>query len=109
MLTPNEATLLRALLTREDVDAGAEDFRPGDVVQLRPHACRTFGGMLAVVCQASPYELRGFLLTPHRGGCRDAWLRWRAGDLDLIGRTTWPDPEFAHRCPDRGPNCSVRR
>jgi hypothetical protein len=110
MLTPHEATLLRSLLSRESAGAAAAgELRPGDLVQLRPQACRTFGGMLAVVCHAAPQELRGFLLRPHRGGCREAWLRWHHGDVELIGRTQRPQPEFARRCEARGPNCNHSR
>lgn len=113
MLTLIEANALRALLAREasaaPVDAEYSDLAAGDVAQIRPFADTAFGGMLVQICQAGPYELRGFLLRPHRGGCREAWLRLKHCQLERIGRTYWPDPEFARRCSWREPGCEVRR
>jgi len=114
VLTIPEAHALRAILRRElspapptssaDAAIGA-----GDVVQIRPFADQTFGGMLAVITQAAPYELRGYLLRPHRGGCRDAWLKLKHCEVERIGRGFWPADaaQFATRCEDRGaPRCA---
>jgi hypothetical protein len=112
-LTPNESTTLRALLARESTAATPADYfqdlAAGDIAQIRPLADATFGGMLFQVATAGPYELRGFLLRPHRGGCRDAWIRLKHCQLERIGRTWWPDPEFARRCAWNAPTCQVRR
>jgi hypothetical protein len=115
MLTPTETATLRALLAREASAAppvDATDFQElaaGDVAQIRPFADAAFGGMLYQVCQVTPYELRGFLLRPHRGGCREAWLRLKHCQLERIGRVFWPDPEFARRCSWSAPECKVTR
>jgi hypothetical protein len=114
MLTTNEAASLRAILRRELSPAPpagepAPDIGAGDVVQIRPFADATFGGMLAVVTKASTYELRGYLLRPHRGGCRDAWMRLKHCEVERIGRGFWPAAEapFAARCEDGGhPRCA---
>ena len=110
MLTSEEARVLRNLLARAEViPSPALPFMPGDIVQIQPLADQTFGGMLVEVCQASPYELRGFLLRPHRGGCRQAWLRLKPVEVERIGRTYWPDPEFARRCEWKTPACTWMR
>jgi hypothetical protein len=118
VLTPTEAKSLTAILRREgfpapqnapqEFSADAE-IRPGDIVQIRPFASPVFGGMLAAITQAAPYELRGYLLRPHRGGCRDAWLRLKHCEVERIGRAFWPADAtgFATRCEDRGaPRCA---
>jgi hypothetical protein len=106
MLTPNESALLRALLTRESQPDGEyTDLAAGDVAQIRPFADEAFGGMLVQIARVEPHELRGFLLRPHRGGCRDAQLRLKHCQLERIGRVCWPDPEFARRCSWSAPDC----
>lgn len=103
MLTIIEARALRSILARVTTPAdfptpAPADVAPGDLVQLQPLADRTFGGMLMYVAQVySPHELRGFLLRPHRGGCRESWHRAKPTDVVRIGPTLWPDPEFARR------------
>lgn len=113
MLTPTESALLRALLAREATSQAApleySDLAAGDVAQIRPFADAAFGGMLVQITAAEPYELRGFLLRPHRGGCRDAQLRLKHCELERIGRSYWPDPEFARRCSWRAPECKLQR
>jgi hypothetical protein len=111
MLTHTEANSLRAILRRElsPAPTQAEDIGAGDLVQLRPFADQAFGGMIAVVTAATLYELRGYLLRPHRGGCRDAWLRLKPCEVERIGRGHWPAnaTEFAARCEDQGaPRCA---
>jgi hypothetical protein len=117
MLTPTEAKSLTSILRREGLpapraSAGAPaeaEIAAGDVVQIRPFADQTFGGMLAVITQARPYQLRGYLLRPHRGGCRDAWLKLKHCEVERIGRGLWPADEtpFAARCEDQSaPRCT---
>lgn len=108
MLTTIEASSLRAILKRELCPAPAApaetDIGAGDVVQIRPFADQTFGGMLAVVTAAAPYGLRAYLLRPHRGGCREAWLRLKHCEVERVGRAHWPADAtpFAARCEDQG-------
>ena len=100
MLTSLETEVLRGLLDREMLQfpAPEHDISRQDIVQIHPHADRTFGGMLVVVTAADPYSVRGYLLRPHRGGCREAWLTWHYSDVERVGRTHWPDLcEFARR------------
>ena len=114
MLTPSETNTLRALLSREATDAAGIDtaeLSSGDIAQIRPLSDRTLGGLLFFVTQALPYQVRGYLLRPHRGGCREAWLSFHHGDLERIGRPYFPAPEFSRRrecfdaliCPHRKP------
>jgi hypothetical protein len=110
MLTPQESALLRALLAREaESPAEYADLAAGDVAQIRPLADATFGGMLVQIAAAEPHQVRAFLLRPHRGGCRDAWLKLKHCELERIGRSYWPDPEFARRCEWNTPACRVTR
>lgn len=113
MLTPNESALLRALLARESTSqaepAEFTDLAPSDIAQIRPLSDAAFGGMLVQIAHAEPYDLRGFLLRPHRGGCREAQLRLKHCQLERVGRVYWPDPEFARRCSEQQPACRVQR
>lgn len=113
MLTPAESRLLRRLLAREAAPAGhtaPAAIRAGAVIQIRPEADAHFGGMLAVITQADRYHLRGYPLRPHRGGCREAWLRWKPTDLVRIGQTYWPQlPEFALRSACFDPRCPAEQ
>jgi hypothetical protein len=114
MLTAMETQVLRSLLARAAEQPAtiapeeAPDLSPGDIAQIRPFADRAYGGMLAVITRAEPYELRGYLLRPHRGGCREAWLRLHHCDVQRIGRAVWPaaSTDFALRCENRGPQCA---
>lgn len=114
MLTQHEAQVLRALLARAAEQPAAivpeepPDIRPGNVAQIHPFADTTFGGILAVITRAEPYELRGYLLRPHRGGCREAWLRLKHCELERVGRAIWPAnaTDFALRCEGTGPKCA---
>jgi hypothetical protein len=116
MLTAIETQVLRSLLARATEQPAttapeeAPDLSPGDIAQIRPFADREFGGMLAVITKAEPYELRGYLLRPHRGGCRGAWLRLKHCELTRIGRAVWPatTTDFALRCEAKGPQCALR-
>jgi len=116
-LTQEHTAALRALLTELESQAprageDCDDLKPGDVAQIRPYACKAFGGMLVVITRAEPYELRGSLLRPHRGGCREAWLSLKHCELERVGRPHWPDrnSDFATRCEDQaGPHCQRAR
>jgi hypothetical protein len=104
MLTDEELKCLRRLIARAEHAAPSppssdfQELAPGDVVQIRPSADRTFGGMLAAVTKAEPYELRAYALRPHRGGCAEAWLKLNHCDVERIGRMLWPpESRFALR------------
>jgi hypothetical protein len=71
---------------------------PADLVQIRPSADPVFGGMLVAVTRADSAQVRGYLLRPHRGGCREAWLRLNHCEVERVGRMAWPpDSDFAMR------------
>lgn len=111
MLTPAEVLLLRALLSREEVSPATDEepIRAGDLVQLHPLYDRAFGGMMAVVTQTECYGLRVYLLRPHRGGCREAWLHLHHTDVTRVGRLCWPElSAFARRSDCRLPECPHR-
>ena len=100
MLTSLETQVLRSLLEREQIQflAPEHDISVQDIVQIHPDSDRVFGGMLAVVTASDAYSVRGYLLRPHRGGCREAWLTWHYSDVEKVGRTHWLDLcEFARR------------
>jgi hypothetical protein len=100
MLTDTELKCLRRLITRAEHAAPSppstdfQELSPGDVVQIRPSADPAFGGMLAAVTKAEPYQLRAYVLRPHRGGCAEAQLRLHHSDVERVGRMLWP-PESA--------------
>lgn len=67
--------------------------QPGDIAQIYPTSDPDFGGLCVRITRASPYEVRGYLLMPHRGGCQEAWYRFHQRDLLRIGRAAFPDPK----------------
>jgi len=97
MLTPEELQVLEALLARArqaaalDRSAIAEELLPGDVVQLRPGADPTWETSLLLVQQTGP-KVRGVILRPHRGGCREAWWAFSPPEPVRIGHTPFPEP-----------------
>ena len=76
-----------------------EDFQAGDVVQLHPHTCPTWGGSLFRVTRVGGGRLDGYFLRPHRGGSREAWSRYTRGQVAKIGHIVydddWPEPTTA--------------
>ena len=105
------AAELRALADQLDPlpEASAGPLAPGDLVQLRPDANPTWGGMLARVTRRTPYEVRGYLLTPHRGGCREAWLRLRPPLVVRVGREVYEQPEWGMRKYCATEQCAAER
>lgn len=110
MLTPQETATLRAILAREAAPPteGPDAIAPGDVVEIRPTADRTYGGMLALITQAKPHQVRAILLRPHRGGCREAWLTLSPPEVAKIGASNHQAPAFATRCEVRTPACTYK-
>jgi hypothetical protein len=79
-----------------------DDFQAGDVVQLHPHTCPTWGGSLFRVTRVAGGRLHGYFLRPHRGGSREAWSRYTRGQVAKIGHIMyddyddgWPEPTTA--------------
>ena len=103
MLTPEELKCLRQLIARAELPAASpprdfQELAPGDLVQIRPSADRTFGGMVAAITRAEPYQLRAYVLRPHRGGCAEAWLSLKHCEVERIGPMLWrPASAFALR------------
>ena len=110
MLTQIETATLRALLQREaaPIQEFSEGIAAGDVVQIRPAADRTFGGMLALVMQAKPHQLRAILLRAHRGGCREAWMRLTPPEVAHVGRAHYQAGQtpFSRRCECKMTGCA---
>jgi hypothetical protein len=116
MLTEAEIATLAALLERarhaagRDHDALADTITPGDVVQLRPGASRTWDSSLLLVCQITSHgRVRGQILRPHRSGCREAWAEYSAPELARIGRAPYPEPPLNLRGWCRGPDCPLEQ
>jgi len=74
---------------------------PGTVAQLKPDADPVLGGMLVRLTQIDRYGVRGYLLVPHRGGCREAWWRGAPSDIWRLGRLLAPEPSWAFRTAER--------
>jgi hypothetical protein len=113
MLTEAEIATLAALLERarrasgRDRSSALDTITPGDVVQLQPGANSTWGTSLMLVCKVDGNQVRGQLLRPHRGGCREAWAEFSPPQLARVGRAPFPEPEpniksWAYQ-PDRQP------
>lgn len=113
MLTREETAILRRILERHAAEPAAPaaelpaELHVGDLAQIRPFASPTFGGMVLYVAELRPHQVLGWLMRPHRGGCRAAWLTWNYCDLERIGPSFWPQPAFARRrwCAGADPAC----
>ena len=96
MLSPEELAALESILDRaraaHQPTPGAE-VAVGDVVQLRPGTDRTWECSLMLVTQIVNGEVRGQILRPHRSGAREAWARYSPGEVVLVGRTHYPEPQ----------------
>ncbi len=72
-----------------------ETIAPGDIVQLKPSADPTFGGLLLRVRKVEP--IRGYLLIPRRGGSLETWMRVKPCEIGKIGALRWPEAEWGFR------------
>ena len=111
MLTPDQLSALEALLTAARLaaaagTAAAEAIAAGDVVQLRPGASHTWETSLMLVTQNDGRRIRGQVLRPHRGGCRDAWATHSAPELIRTGRLPFPEPADDIKAWCYAPPCS---
>jgi len=70
-----------------------EAIAAGDIVQIRPSADPTFGGLVFRVGRLDDY-VHGYLLVPHRGGCKEAWLRYKPCEVGKLGTLRWPEAEW---------------
>lgn len=90
----------------QSLSVAPAELAAGDLVQLRPGSDRTWSGMLLRVTQVSTYELRGYLLVPHRGGCRDAWIRIPPPTVARVGRLIYAEPAWSLRKYCELPGCA---
>lgn len=84
-----------SLLRRARTDAATsppDELLPGDVVQLRPGIDRAWETSMILVTKVDSYKVRGQILRPHRGGCPEAWHRFRPGEVVRVGRIVYPEP-----------------
>lgn len=58
----------------------------GDVVQIKPHDGKNFGGCFMVVEEVRPWGLTGYCQVPGRGV---AYCRVETADHHRIGRAEW--------------------
>jgi hypothetical protein len=85
---------------------GAEEcgtIAAGDVVQLRPDVSEVLGGTLLRVTRVGPYRIEGYLLTAHRGGCREAWYGFPPSCVVRMGSIPFPESAWSRRVFERGP------
>lgn len=92
-----------AAIELEHVELATE----GDLVQLRSTADPVFGGLVLRVTQSRTLGVRGYLLVPHRGGCRDAWQRLKHCEYERVGRVRWPEAEWGFRTAGTGPRARL--
>jgi hypothetical protein len=122
MLTPDELTALEGLLTRarrdaaRDRSATLDPITPGDVLQLRPGASRTWETSLLLTMQADAHQVRAQVLRPHRSGCREAWASFSPAEVARIGRAPFPEPApdvksacYAPPCPKLATPAQIAR
>ena len=74
-----------------------QDQDGADVVQLKPNADPAFGGLLMRVKKRTPYELRGYLLLPRRGGSMETWTRVKHDEVTPVGHLAWPEAQYGFR------------
>lgn len=102
MLTIEELLTLEGILARaraahdRDHLHQVPTIQPGDVVQLRPGADRTWETSLLLVMDTYQGRVRGQILRPHRGGCREAWYAYTPPEVVIIGPAPYvgPAPEI---------------
>jgi hypothetical protein len=103
MLTADEMLTLQNLLSRARAATSphTDTIAPGDVVQLRPGASRTWETSLLLVGQVR-YDgrIRGAILRPHRSGCREAWYSYNPAEFLRVGRAPFAEPpeDIRHWC-----------
>lgn len=93
-ITPEELTALRRLMARAEQaqPTAAAAINAGDVVQLRPGADPHWETSLMLVTQANAHQVRGQILRPHRGGCREAWGNYSTPEVARVGAAPYGEP-----------------
>lgn len=81
----------------EVVNPDGQGHVQADVVQLKPSADPVFGGLLMRVKKRTPYEIRGYLLIPRRGGSMETWTRVKPHEATPIGQIIWPEAAWGFR------------
>jgi hypothetical protein len=46
------------------------------------------------VKKRTPYEIRGYLLLPRRGGSIESWTRVHPDEVTYVGNLAWPEAQF---------------
>lgn len=113
MLTTEELLTLEGILARARAAHARANLHQvatitvGDVVQLRPGADRTWESSLLLVMDTHNGRIRGQILRPHRGGCREAWYAYTPPEVVIIGRAPYagPAPEICGW--SNGPVCAM--
>jgi len=82
------------ILLEQEINGSTGPIEQAQVVQLKPSADPAYGGLLMRVTQRTPYEIRGYLLLPRRGGSRETWTRLAPHDVTPIGRIVYPEAEY---------------
>lgn len=112
MTTPE---LLHILRTNIDLletlaSAGAPPIAAGDLAQIRPDADDTFGGTLfRATAVTNHHRVRGYLLTAHRGACREAWLSFPPSSLQRIGPVPFEESTWSLRTFERAAQAIPRK
>jgi len=113
MLTSDELSALEGLLTRARGEAAigriaaTDTITAGDVVQLRPGASHLWETSLMLVTQTTAEHIKGQILRPHRGGCREAWYTFTPPELTRVGRIPFPEPAPDIKAWCYAPPCSL--
>jgi hypothetical protein len=97
MLTTEEFQALEAILQRARSEASsgtapADAIAPGDIMQLRPGSDSTWETSLLFVHKVDAGKIRGAIMRPHRGGCKEAWASYTPPQLIRVGRAPFPEP-----------------
>lgn len=85
------------LLIEQELQLHGQESDEIDIVQLKPSADPAFGGLLMRVKKRTPFELRGYLLLPRRGGGVDTWTRVKPGEVTPVGKLIWPEAKHGFR------------
>ena len=69
------------------------------LVQIAPGAHPTWGGQPMRVTRVNEngWVLKGYVLVPHRGACREAWIEVPAAATRLIGELSWGEGDWLSR------------
>ena len=113
VLTPEELSALERVLERARADAergrvaAVDPINCGDVVQLRPGANYTWETSFMLVKQSDARKVRGQILRPHRGGCREAWYTFNHAEVVRVGHSPFPEPAAEIKSSCYFPPCPI--